>query len=398
MSNIQKNNKPNVPNLRFPEFSGEWMSCQLGKIASLSKGEGISKDQRSINGNPCILYGELYTTYSTEIIDEVISKTNLPEKGLVKSKANDVIIPASGETAIDISTARCVTRSDVFLGGDLNIIRLKGQDGKFFSYQLNGVRKKDIAKVAQGVSIVHLHGSDLATVQVNYPSIDEQRKIAFLLSLLDQRIAIQNRLIEDLKKLKTALEDTCFYNCGGKQVCLRDILVERGERSNRNNQYEVLSSTVEGIYSQREYFKKEIASADNAGYKVIHLGDIVLSPQNLWMGNINYNDRFSIGIVSPSYKVFSIKPTFDEQFVASILKTKRALWKYSLVSEQGASIVRRNLNMEDFYEISFAIPSLEKQRRIGEGISSIRDKIRLEQSYLNILNSHKSYLLSKMFI
>ena len=100
------------------------MSCQLGKIASLSKGEGISKDQRSINGNPCILYGELYTTYSTEIIDKVISKTNLPEKGLVKSKANDVIIPASGETAIDISTARCVTRSDVFLGGDLNIIRL----------------------------------------------------------------------------------------------------------------------------------------------------------------------------------------------------------------------------------------------------------------------------------
>ena len=205
-------------------------------------------------------------------------------------------------------------------------------------------------------------------------------------------------LIRDLSSSLTALEDTCFYNCGGKQVCLRDILVERGERSNRNNQYEVLSSTVEGIYSQREYFKKEIASADNAGYKVIHLGDIVLSPQNLWMGNINYNDRFSIGIVSPSYKVFSIKPTFDEQFVASILKTKRALWKYSLVSEQGASIVRRNLNMEDFYEISFAIPSLEKQRRIGEGISSIRDKIRLEQSYLNILNSHKSYLLSKMFI
>ena len=123
-----------------------------------------------------------------------------------------------------------------------------------------------------------------------------------MLAFIDANILRLIALIRDLSSSLTALEDTCFYNCGGKQVCLRDILVERGERSNRNNQYEVLSSTVEGIYSQREYFKKEIASADNAGYKVIHLGDIVLSPQNLWMGNINYNDRFSIGIVSPSYK------------------------------------------------------------------------------------------------
>ena len=191
--------------MRFPGFEGEWKSCNLGEIASLSKGVGISKDQRTNDGNPCILYGELYTTYSTEIIDEVVSKTNLPAKGLVKSEANDVIIPASGETAIDISTARCVTQSDVFLGGDLNIIRLKGHDGKFFSYQLNGVRKKDIAKVAQGVSIVHLHGSDLETIRVCYPSRREQEKISGLLSLIDQRIAIQNRIIERYESLIKAL-------------------------------------------------------------------------------------------------------------------------------------------------------------------------------------------------
>ena len=167
----------NVPNLRFPGFDGEWDKCELGDIADITKGAGISKEQRSSEGTPCILYGELYTTYSTEIIDEVVSRTQLPADGLVKSKANDVIIPASGETAIDISTARCVTKSNVFLGGDLNIIRLKGQDGRFFSYQLNGVRKKDIAKIAQGVSIVHLHGGDLKQIKDNYPSHLEQAKI-----------------------------------------------------------------------------------------------------------------------------------------------------------------------------------------------------------------------------
>ena len=205
MSETQKNKKPNVPNLRFPGFEGEWESCELGEIAEFSKGAGISKDQRSSDGNPCILYGELYTTYLTEIIDEVVSKTNLDPTGLVRSKVNDIIIPASGETAIDISTARCVLQDDVLLGGDLNIIRLFNQDGRFFSYQLNGVRKKDIARIAHGVSIVHLHGNALSHITVNYPSRSEQEKISSLLSLIDQRIAIQNKVIEVSLILKKVL-------------------------------------------------------------------------------------------------------------------------------------------------------------------------------------------------
>ena len=153
MSDTQKKKKPNVPNLRFRGFEGEWESCELGDIAEFSKGVGISKDQRSSEGSPCILYGELYTTYLTEIVDEVVSKTDHDSKGLVKSKANDIIIPASGETAIDISTARCVLRNDVLLGGDLIIIRLNDHDGKFFSYQLNGVTGK---RILQGLLMVFL--------------------------------------------------------------------------------------------------------------------------------------------------------------------------------------------------------------------------------------------------
>lgn len=394
-----KNDKTlNVPHLRFPEFSGEWKETTLGKIAEITKGSGISKDQLSEQGSPCILYGELYTKYKSEIINGVYSRTELDSSPLVKSKANDVIIPCSGETAIDISTARCVLFNNILLGGDLNIIRLKYDDGGFFAYQLNGARKKDIARVAQGVSVVHLYGENLKQIRVYYPNIDEQRKITHLLSLIDARIATQNKIIEKYESLIKGLNNILLYGTGGKSVCLGDILLERSERSRTNNQHEVLSSTVKGIFSQREYFSKDIASENNVGYKIIRLHDVVLSPQNLWMGNINYNDRFEIGIVSPSYKVFSIADGYDNQFVAAMLKTHRALYSYMMVSEQGASIVRRNLNMEAFSQLVFKIPSLDKQREIGCAISLLKSQLKTANKLIRAYTSQKQYLLRQMFI
>lgn len=210
MATNNKNKVLNVPNLRFPGFEGEWKKCKLGQIADIAKGNGISKEQLSVQGTPCILYGELYTKYKSVIITEIHSKTALNPSSLVKSQADDVIIPCSGETAIDISTARCVPYNNILLGGDLNIIRLKFQDGGFFAYQLNGVRKYDIARIAQGVSVVHLYGENLKRIKVCYPAIEEQRKITSLLSLIDERIATQNKIIEDLKKLKSALIEASF--------------------------------------------------------------------------------------------------------------------------------------------------------------------------------------------
>ncbi len=186
--------------------------------------------------------------------------------------------------------------------------------------------------------------------------------------------------------------------CIGEQVRLGDILTERVEKSRINNQYEVLSSTVSGIYSQREYFNKEIASSDNTGYKVIHRDDVVLSPQNLWMGNINFNDGFEIGIVSPSYKVFSINAKYDKRYIAFLLKTRKALWEYSLVSEQGASVVRRNLNIESFLEISFRIPQRHKQKEIGDMITAVLRKITLGQRALELFVKQKQFLLNTLFI
>ena len=372
------------------------MSCQLGKIASLSKGEGISKDQRSINGNPCILYGELYTTYSTEIIDEVISKTNLPEKGLVKSKANDVIIPASGETAIDISTARCVTRSDVFLGGDLNIIRLKGQDGKFFSYQLNGVRKKDIAKVAQGVSIVHLHGSDLATVQVNYPSIGEQQKISGFLSLIDQRIAIQNRIIEDLKKLRTTLCELMF-NQSAPNYRLGDIIEQVSVRNKDEDSLPILSVNNQlGFIEQSEQFENRIvASEDTSNYKIVFINDFAFNPARINVGSIARLKKIEKGIVSPMYICFRIKHGILPEYLEPFFRTK---FFHTEMDKRLEGSVRMCLSFEGLCNIPIYIPAVKEQSHAAQRILKLNEIIEIEQSILNNHLARKNYLLGKMLI
>ena len=227
---------------------------------------------------------------------------------------------------------------------------------------------------------------------------EEQIKIAKLLMLLDERIATQNKIIDKLQSLIKGISNMLLNPETGTTVRLGDILNERIERTKVNNQHEVLSSTVNGLFSQRKYFSKDIASENNIGYKIIRLHDIVLSPQNLWMGNINYNDKFEVGIVSPSYKVFSITENYDKRYIAALLKTHRALYDYMLVSEQGASIVRRNLNFEAFEQLVFKIPSITTQRKIGSIISSLKSHLEIENMIKVTYQSQKQYLLRQMFI
>ena len=195
----------------------------------------------------------------------------------------------------------------------------------------------------------------------------------------------------------SALIEKCSKQ-SGVLYYLSDILQEVDERSTVANQYQVLSSTVKGIFSQKEYFNKDIASEDNKGYKVVRRGHVVLSPQNLWMGNINYNDLFDIGIVSPSYKVYSIRDRFNPIFITSLLRTKKALYEYILASEQGASIVRRNLNVEAFMAIKFRIPDSRQQDSLSMAITAINAKLNNEQAILKQYTMQKSSLLENMFI
>ena len=189
-----------VPTLRFPNYSGEWQVSSMGKVCTFRKGYGFSKENLSSDGTPCILYGELYTTYKTAIAKSIKSKTNLDPTILFHSKKNDVIIPCSGETAEDIATSVCIPYDDILLGGDLTVIR-SDLDGAFLSNQINSVRKYDIARIAQGKSIVHLQADELKKISIAYPTIDEQQKISGFIDKIDERIEVQNKIIKHRKSL-----------------------------------------------------------------------------------------------------------------------------------------------------------------------------------------------------
>ena len=200
------------PRLRFPEFRNavEWQRCALGEIAEISKGKGISKSDVVQRGRtPCVRYGELYTSYG-EIIEIIKSRTNLPASDLVLSNAGDVIIPASGETKEDIATCACVVDDGVALGSDLNVIR-SPVDGRFFSYYLNGSRRRELAKVAQGDTVAHLYPTQLSRLEVYIPAAKaEQQRIADCLSSLDARLAAQVQKLNALKTHKQGLLQQIF--------------------------------------------------------------------------------------------------------------------------------------------------------------------------------------------
>ena len=398
----QKN--PNVPNLRFPEFEGEWQEKRLSDIADLSKGIGISKDQLSADGEPCILYGELYTKYKSETIKEVISKTNIDNTKLVKSKANDVIIPCSGETAEEIATARCVLKDDILLGGDLNIIRLHGYDGSFMSYQLNGKRKYDIAKVAQGVSVVHLYGEHLKNIKTINPSLNEQKKIANLLSLLDERISTQNKIIEKLQSLIKGLV-VAHYSTNPHTIYtkIRDLgeaystmamskdqLTDKGNPCIFYGELFTIYGCCVGEVKSRTHIKKDLSILSSGRDLLFPASTTVnalslIAPSAVMEKDIILGgDMFGIKI-SQEYNPLYLSYYFN--YIAN-----KRLSKYA----KGTTII--HLHYNEIANVTVELPSIEEQNKIVTAIQGYSARLAIEESLLKSTSNLKQYLLSQMFI
>lgn len=400
IKNEQK--KLNVPNIRFPKFSGEWKESTIDKLATKvgsgvtpRGGEAVYKSEghpfvRSQNvGWGHLILGDI------AYIDE---ETHKRQKG-TELQLNDILLNITGA-----SIGRSALVDEQIVGGNVNqhvcIIRANEKLVPSFlcNFLLSRYGQKQIDSFQAGGNRQGLNFEQIKSIKIGLPSVEEQKKIADLLHLLEQRIVTQNKIIDRLQTLIKGLSNKLLNTEVWMPIRLGTVLNERSERTKVNNQYEVLSSTVIGLFSQREYFSKDIASENNIGYKIIRLHDVVLSPQNLWMGNINYNDKFNIGIVSPSYKIFSIAEGYDKQYIAALLKSHRALYNYMLVSEQGASVVRRNLNSEAFEQLVFKIPPISIQRKVGNTIASLNCRLKIENMIKETYQSQKQYLLRQMFI
>ena len=378
---------------------------RLDEIATLSKGIGISKEQLSNDGEPCILYGELYTKYKSEIIKEIDSRTNIDNSKLKRSKANDVIIPCSGETAVDIATARCVPFDNILLGGDLNVISLYQYDGAFMSYQLNGKRKYDIAKVAQGVSVVHLYGEHLKAISTYNPCLQEQQKIAKLLSLLDDRIATQTKIIDKLQSLISGIIQNAIQkglnDNTWEMIYLSKLLTERKEK-NRNG-YEVNSVSVsEGVINQIEYLGRSFAANDTSKYNVVRYGDIVYTKSptgNFPFGIIKQSFQEHPVAVSPLYGVY--EPCSNEAgcflhyyFLSSIVTTN---YLNPLIQKGAKNTI--NISNQTFLNNMIPYPKDEVCiRKIASLLRDVQIKLNIERSSFVLMELQNTYLLRSMFI
>ena len=186
-----------------------WTTAKIGDLGSFTKGAPLSKADISPDGAPFILYGELYTTYH-EVINAVIRRTKAKPEKQYYSHVGDVIIPTSGETPEEISTASCVMLPDIILAGDLNIFRSSKIDGRIMSYILNHVVNGQIARSAQGKSVVHIQASEISKIEISFPDYNTQYKMISIFETIAAKIKSAENELMYLRTMQKALLQQLF--------------------------------------------------------------------------------------------------------------------------------------------------------------------------------------------
>lgn len=374
-----------VPNLRF-SYKGDWSKRKLNEICLFFKGNGLSKSDLSNEGFPCILYGELYTTYKNEVISDIISKTNTTLSNPFLSRNNDLIIPGSGEDPIDIAVARAIYQNDIILGGDLNILRPKSNvSAAFLSYQLNGVRRYDIAKKAQGKSIVHLHNSDLKEVLVSIPSYDEQLHIVKLLTKIDEMIETQSKIINDYKILKNHIIKS-FIKQNGTSYLLSEIAELGRGRVINSAEISKQKNPIYPVYSSQTSNNGIMGYLDNYDYEGEY---ITWTTDGANAGTVYYrNGKFNCTNVCG---ILKIKNGYDAYYISNILNcyTKKYV---------STNLANPKLMNNVMANIKINLPSIEQQKHSSKILQSIEYRVEIEEDIKLNLVKQKAFLLKNMFI
>ena len=391
------------PKLRFKEFDDDWSPYVLKDFVSFRKGKGISKADISENGiNECIRYGELYTTYG-QVIDHIHSKTNVSKSECILSKAGDVIIPASGETQIDIATASCVLHDDIILSGDLNILSHE-ENGSWLAYYLSSAKKLEIAQLAQGNSVVHLYSSQLKDLKINKPSKEEQTKIASFLSNVDEKISQLTKKHELLSQYKQGMMQKLF----SQQIRFRaDDGSEFGEWA---------SEKISKVFTNKS---KSFNPLLNQSLPCIELEHLSQNTGQI-LGTVNSSEQQSTknlfepnsvlyGKLRPYLRKFA-KPQFkgvcsSEIWVLTGLKISNDYLFQFVQSEQfteltniqsGSKMPRADWNVIADAEIKF--PCIEEQTKIANFLSAIDQKIEVTAQQIEQAKTWKKGLLQQMFV
>ena len=388
-----------VPKLRFSGFDDEWIIKKLNDVSDVNPKTRELPEKFVYIDLDSVNHGIL-TKFNQ------ITKNEAPSRAQRCLNVNDILF----------QTVRPYQMNNLFFElydgeyvASTGYAQIKSKIVPKFLYYYLHYNKfvNEVLNRCTGTSYPAINSNDLKKIKIKIPSSsNEQRLIGDLFYKLDQKIELLKDKYNYYQDFKKFLMQQIFtqklrfnFNDEWKNIPFKKLLKEVNEKTTVNNQHEILSSTKEGIFTQKDYFAdRNVASKDNTGYKVLRKNQIVLSPQNLWMGNINVNTEFDIGIVSPSYKIYETTDLIDINYFKHIVKLPRLIYEYTCASEQGASIVRRNLNKQLFNEITIKVPSLNEQKKIGNLFDTCDEKIKNIDKNIQDMKEFKKGLLQQMFV
>ena len=410
--------KPNndTPSIRFAGFTDAWEQRKVSEIGTFSKGTGYSKSDIRDKGTPLILYGRLYTKYET-VIREVDTFTT-PKDGSVYSRGGEVIVPASGETAEDISIASVVEKAGVILGGDLNIITPQsGIDSAFLALSIShGEAHRSLSKLAQGKSVVHIHNSDIQTVEVGIPVQAEQESISQFFEKVDRLITLHQRKYDQLVNIKKSMLEKMFPKNGELVPEVRFAgFTDAWEQRRLASCATFRRGSFPQPYGKKEWYDGDGAMpfvqvadvtdsmnlADDTKQKISKIAqDMSIFAKK---GSVLVTLQGSIGRVAiTQYEAFidrtilifeNYRTKTDAQFWAYLIKQK---FIDEARSAPGGTI--KTITKEALSDFEMKIPRFFEQEKIGLFLSLMDDLITLHQRKLERLQNIKKACLEKMFV
>ncbi|WP_338419660.1 restriction endonuclease subunit S [Ligilactobacillus salivarius] len=376
-----------------------WEQVKLEKLATFSKGKGYSKLDLKRKGYPIFLYGQMYTDYRYKIV-ETSTYASLKEDAVV-SNGNEIVIPSSGETSVDIARASWIAQKGIILGSDLNIIRpTSSVHPLFLALSLsNNQVKYNLAKVAQGNSIVHLYNNNLKKVNIYFPNIVEQNKIGNILNSISNCINLHERKCEELTLIKKALLQKLFPK---KDEFEPEVRYKNfSDAWEQRKLGEVLSYEQPGPYivnsdNYDNKFNVPVLTAGKSfilgftnevkGIKKASESDPVIIFDDFTTGS-HYVD-FPFKVKSSALKILSkTNEKIDTKFIYEVL---------SRINYVPQSHERHWISQ--FSKFNVMIPTSQEQEKVGNFLKQLDHLIALHQRKLEKLKQLKKFLLQNMFI
>lgn len=385
-----------------------WVEARLKDIGTFDKGIGISKEQTSIVGYPCVRYGEIYTKYNFKIknfISFIPKEISLISKQILKG---DILFTGSGETAEEIAKCvACLHEGIAYAGGDIIIFKIndKKQNSLFYSYFFNTIGRKQINRLGEGISVVHIYPEELSNINITIPPIKEQEKIVEILELWDKAIETTKKLIEQKKLQKKYLMQKLLtgkirlkgFKDKWKNMTLDDLLIERKEFSIKTEKYPLMAFIAnKGIAEKGNRYNREflVNNEVDKKYKRTEYGDFIYSSNNLETGSIGVN-TFGKATISPVYSIFFTTENTNSSFIGYIL-TQREFINKMIKWRQGVTYGQWKIHETDFLKIKIKIPNLLEQNEIVKVLSTADNQIKLLEQKLLKLELEKKGLMQKL--